>query len=915
MGGFTNHHLHVLNTPFQRPAGLLRALLTAVAGAFLMPNAPGQTYTVTQIPALGGTQNTGLAIDNNGTVVGDYILSDGVTTHAMTYLNGTVVDIGTLPGGTNSYANGSNVYGNVVGNSDTSGVTLPNAFESTYAVITNLGTFGGTISYAFGVNSSGIVVGDANLAGDGSYHAFSYSLGTLTDLGTLGGSDSIAYAINTAGVIVGNANLTGDASHHAFSYSTKGVMTDLGTLGGANSTAFAINDSGTIVGGASTSSGAIHAFSLVSGGTMTDLGTIGGATGNSSAKGINSSGVIVGYSAVTGSTVTDAFIYTNGQMTDLNTLVSLTGVKLTGTSGTVSINDLGQIAVNGSDGRAYLLTPKAVHLTVSAPASVNQSTPFSVTVTAIDGSGNVATTYGGIVTLTSTDASAVLPANSVLTNGTATFKVTLGTAGTQTLTAADTVIPTVTGTTSSISVIHAIFPTFSVQPIPETVNLGANAVFWAVASGSAPLTYQWYLNGVLIPGATSPLLQDVAVGSLGAGSFSVTATNTAGSLSSSTALLSLSAAGSGNPLHFVSQPISQSAAGGSTVVFSATTAGSDGGPPTTYQWFQNGIAIPGTNYPELVIRGAGASNSGTYSCAAMNSSGAVLSGPATLSVLGGVSPGRLSNISCRAEVGSGAGELIVGLVVGPPGTVGGEPVLVRASGPALAQFGVTGFLPDPKLTVVGPYGVIASDNGWAGNSVVASVAASVGAFAWTSATSDDSAVVDALTDGPYTAQIAGSSGDSGISLAEVYDATPSGSVMTNSPRLINISARAQVGSGGNILIAGFVIGGTTSKAVLIRASGPALTAFGVGGVLADPELQLYGGNNNGTSTLIASDTGWGGDTQVASVAASVGAFSWGAFATPDSAILVSLPPGSYTAEVSGASGDQGVALIEVYEVP
>jgi hypothetical protein len=299
----------------------------------------------------------------------------------------------------------------------------------------------------------------------------------------------------------------------------------------------------------------------------------------------------------------------------------------------------------------------------------------------------------------------------------------------------------------------------------------------------------------------------------------------------------------------------------------------------------------------------------------MNSSGAVLSGPATLSVLGGVSPGRLSNISCRAEVGSGAGELIVGLVVGPPGTVGGEPVLVRASGPALAQFGVTGFLPDPKLTVVGPYGVIASDNGWAGNSVVASVAASVGAFAWTSATSDDSAVVDALTDGPYTAQIAGSSGDSGISLAEVYDATPSGSVMTNSPRLINISARAQVGSGGNILIAGFVIGGTTSKAVLIRASGPALTAFGVGGVLADPELQLYGGNNNGTSTLIASDTGWGGDTQVASVAASVGAFSWGAFATPDSAILVSLPPGSYTAEVSGASGDQGVALIEVYEVP
>jgi hypothetical protein len=82
------------------------------------------------------------------------------------------------------------------------------------------------------------------------------------------------------------------------------------------------------------------------------------------------------------------------------------------------------------------------------------------------------------------------------------------------------------------------------------------------------------------------------------------------------------------------------------------------------------------------------------------------------------------------------------------------------------------------------------------------------------------------------------------------------------------------------------------------------------GTLPDPELQLYSG-----TTLLESNTGWGGNAQIASVAASVGAFSWGSSATPDSALLVTLPPGAYTAQVSGASGDTGVALVEVYEVP
>jgi hypothetical protein len=236
---------------------------------------------------------------------------------------------------------------------------------------------------------------------------------------------------------------------------------------------------------------------------------------------------------------------------------------------------------------------------------------------------------------------------------------------------------------------------------------------------------------------------------------------------------------------------------------------------------------------------------------------------------------------------------------------------VRASGPALAQFGVTGVLADPQLTLNGSNGIIATNNGWSGNSQVSSTAMLVGAFAWTSTSSHDSALLESLPGGAYTAQLAGASGDSGVALAEVYNAAPSPA----SPRLINISARARVGTDGNILIAGFVIVGTTSETVLIRATGPALAGFGISGTLADPQLQLFQSSGTGTSTMLQSNTGWNGDTTIAAAAASVGAFPWGNSASADSAILITLPPGVYTAQVSGASGDSGVALVEVYEVP
>jgi YVTN family beta-propeller protein len=371
----------------------------------------------------------------------------------------------------------------------------------------------------------------------------------------------------------------------------------------------------------------------------------------------------------------------------------------------------------------------------------------------------------------------------------------------------------------------------------------------------------------------------------------------------------------GTPL-FANEPESQTVNVGTPVAFNAIASGSTA---VTYRWFCNGVplsdgsGISGSSTSMLYLSGgATQADTGIYNCVATNSVGSTSSNAAALIIVNTPTPGRLINLSCRSLVGTGANFQIAGFVVGGSGTSGSDTLLIRASGPSLVPFGVTGVLPDPDLQLISSNSnsLVAANSGWGGSAIISTTAAAVGAFSWTDTSSHDSALVETLPTGPYTALVTGASGDSGIALAEIYDAAAAGTYSPTTPRLINISARTQVGQGANVLIAGFVIGGTTSETVLIRASGLALTPFGVSGALPDPQLQL---NNSGG--VITTNTGWGGNTQIAAAAASVGAFSWGTSPTPDSAILITLPPGAYTAQVSGASGDTGVALVEVYEVP
>jgi hypothetical protein len=340
----------------------------------------------------------------------------------------------------------------------------------------------------------------------------------------------------------------------------------------------------------------------------------------------------------------------------------------------------------------------------------------------------------------------------------------------------------------------------------------------------------------------------------------------------------------------------------------------DAGDATSYQWMLNGSTpVEGATSTTLLLH-VTAANVGTYTCVATNSSGSATSSPATVTLATSGVGGRLVNISARSSVGTGGSIIFGGFAINGPGSM---PLLIRASGPAIAAapFNVPGTLPDPQLQLFNGAGdAIPGDvnDAWAGNSQVVTDAAAVGAFTWGNPASHDAALDLPLSGGTYTAQVSGESGDTGVAIMEVYDATLASDYGSTEIHLSNLSARVLVGSGSNALFAGFVIKGSTAMTVLIRASGPALAAFNITGFLPDPMLTLQ---NQTTGATLAINAGWGGNSEISSTATSVGAFGWSNPSSNDSALLITLPPGNYTAEVAGVSGDTGIALVEVYQVP
>ena len=505
-------------------------------------------------------------------------------------------------------------------------------------------------------------------------------------------------------------------------------------------------------------------------------------------------------------------------------------------------------------------------------------------------------------------------------------------------------------------IVFTVAPVITSQPsASQTVAAGANVTLSAKASGTPAPTYQWKKNGTNVDGATSANLVFESVTSADAATYTLVATNSAGSATTNNSFLAVSTPvytapppAPVSPPPVVTTPMtvapaitlqpaaSQTVDVGDAVMLKAAASGS---PTPVYQWKKDGLAITGATRSTLSLQSVTALDGGNYSVVATNSAGSVTSADASLVVRmisskpsivpppststpistspitttpqatpsevaapedgPSVTRSRLVNLSVRAIPGPEERALLVGFVV----SGATKSMLVRAVGPGLSTYTDAQVFQDPKISLYnGQVGFATNDN-WGGTENLKGNFARLGAFPLPDS-SKDAAVLTEFAPRTYTANVTGSG--TGLALAEIYDAdvakNPTG-------RLVNLSARAHAGPGNDVLIVGFVISGDTPLRVLIRGVGPTLQTQGVSAVLADPQLHVYRGN-----VLLQQNDNWSGTSELVAAFAKTGAFALPDKASKDAALIVTLEPGAYTAIVSGASGANGIALAEVYEL-
>jgi hypothetical protein len=254
--------------------------------------------------------------------------------------------------------------------------------------------------------------------------------------------------------------------------------------------------------------------------------------------------------------------------------------------------------------------------------------------------------------------------------------------------------------------------------------------------------------------------------------------------------------------------------------------------------------------------------------------------------------GQPLNIATRLAIQSGDNVLIAGFIVtGPSGST--KKVMIRGVGPSLANFGVPGTIPDPLLELHKADGsVVVNDNWQQGDT-------SQIPNGFAPSDPRESVIVATLTPGNYSAVVKGAHGETGVGLAEVYDLEPA-----SSAKLGNIATRGFVQTGDNVLIGGFIVGGSEPAKILVRATGPSLAAFGVPNTLPATTLELHDSNGN-----VISNEGWRNTQENEIIATTLQPTN-----DNEAAILATLVPGNYTAVVRGKDQTTGIAVVEAYNL-
>jgi len=275
-------------------------------------------------------------------------------------------------------------------------------------------------------------------------------------------------------------------------------------------------------------------------------------------------------------------------------------------------------------------------------------------------------------------------------------------------------------------------------------------------------------------------------------------------------------------------------------------------------------------------------------------SGAFGAATNSASFLVSADPPRLANISTRMEVLTGDNVMIAGFVIGGATS---KTVAITAQGPSLIPAGIPNALPNPTMQLVRSSDgvVIATNDDWQTDPN----AAQLQAKGFAPPNPLESGLLVTLAPGAYTVVVSGVGGSVGVGLVGVFEAdhpeTP----------LINISTRGLVLTGGDVMIGGFIVQGSGPQTVVVQAIGPSLVGAGIPNALPNPMLQLV---RSSDGAVIATNDDW----QTAPNAAQILAKGLAPGNAAESAIMMSLPPGAYTAIVTGVGGQTGVGIVAVY---